>query len=179
MTFLRIIITVIVIIFAAALAICFAAGVFDRVTLTDGEQGPYNLVFREHRGSYSGVKFALFDVYKFLKEKRSIDPRKGFAVFYGNPRKVKQEDLRCIAGYITDSLITDVGPPYKTEIFQRTRAVTGEFRLRTFMSQMAGPLKFYPRLFRFLKKENRELSGPVMEIYDMDAKKIVYVAPLK
>jgi AraC family transcriptional regulator len=175
----RIVIAIAGITCAVFLLLCWAAGVFDTVDMHAGEQGPYSLVFREHRGPYRGVKLALYDVYHYLSDKRSIVPKRGFAVFYDNPQKVKPDSLRSIAGYITDSILPGVVPPYKTDVFAKTRAVTGVFPIRTFMSQFTGPIKFYPRLLLYLKKEKLEAAGPVMEIYDMAAKKIIYIAPVK
>ena len=57
------------------------------------------------------------------------------AVFYDNPNKVISDSLRSIAGYITDSVLPGVTPPYKTDVFEKTRAVTGVFPILTFMSQ--------------------------------------------
>jgi hypothetical protein len=175
----RIVIAVLGVTCALFLLLCRAAGVFDSVSMQTCEQGPYSLVFREYKGPYRGVKFALYDVYHYLKDKRSIAPAKGFAVFYDNPQKVKPDSLRSIAGYITDSILTGVAPPYKTDVFAKTRAVTGVFPIRTFMSQFTGPIKFYPRLLLYLKQEKLEAAGPVMEIYDIGGKKIVYIAPVK
>lgn len=179
MTAMRIVIAIVGITCAAFILLCRAAGVFDAVSMQTGEQGPYSLVFREHRGPYRGVKFALLDVYHYLNDKRSIVPQRGFAVFYDNPNKVKPDSLRSIAGYITDSILPGVTTPYKTDVFAKTRAVTGVFPIRTFMSQFTGPLKFYPRLLLYLKQEKLEATGPVMEIYDIGGKKIVYIAPVK
>ena len=179
MTARRIVIAVLGVTCAAFLLVCWAAGVFDAVSMQAGEQGPYSLVFREYKGPYRGVKFALYDVYHYLNDKRSIAPARGFAVFYDNPQKVKPDSLRSIAGYITDSILPGVTPPYKTDVFAKTRAVTGVFPIRTFMSQFTGPIKFYPRLLLYLKQEKLEATGPVMEIYDIGGKKIVYIAPVK
>jgi len=41
------------------------------------------------------------------------------AVFYDNPNKVISDSLRSIAGYITDSVLPGVTPPYKTDVFER------------------------------------------------------------
>jgi AraC family transcriptional regulator len=178
MTFMRIVVVVVAIACAVFLGLCICAGVFDTVTMSAGEMGPYCLVYREHRGPYRGVKYAMFDVYKYL-EKRSIVPRTGFAVFYDNPQKVMPADLKSIAGFITDTILAGVAAPYAAGTFARTRAVTAVFPLRSFMSQMTGPVKVYPKLQRFLQENKLESAGPVMEIYDIAAKKIVYIAPVK
>jgi hypothetical protein len=175
----RILAVIVVISLAAFLCLCGFAGVFDKADVAISEAGPYNLVYREHIGPYRGVRVALMDVYRFLTEKRSIKPNKGFAIFYDNPRKKKQDELRSIGGYLTDSLLAGVNAPYAVQVFPKTACIVGTFPLRSFMSPMTGPMKFYPKMFALLTKEKREAAGPVMEIYDVPSRKIVYIAPLK
>jgi hypothetical protein len=176
---MRILAVVIAISLAAFLGLCSFAGVFDKADVAVSVAGPYNLVYREHIGPYKGVRVALVDVYRFLTEKRSLTPKKGFAIFYDNPRKKKQDELRSIGGYLTDSLLTGVPAPYAVQVFPKTASIAGTFPLRSFMSPMTGPMKFYPKMIALLAQEKRELAGPVMEIYDVPARKIVYIAPLK
>lgn len=159
--------------------LCFFAGVFDTMTVSVRDEGPFNLIFREHRGPYRGVRFALYDVYSYLKDKHSMQPQRGFVMFLDNPQKTKKEDLRCRAGCITDSIVANVSGQYATEVFAKTKAVRGSFRLRSFMSPMTGPVKFYPRMLETLRTEKLTSAGPVMEIYDVPAKTIIYIAPVK
>lgn len=163
----------------AFFGLSYYAGVFDKVEVTLADVGPYAAIYREHTGPYREVRFVIRDVYAYLTEKRSISPQKGFAIFYDNPRKTKQQDLRSIGGYITDSLLPAVPVPYATKIFPKTQCMVGTFPLRTFMSAMTGPMKFYPEMMKQLTDRKREMAGPVMEIYDAPSRKIMYVAPLK
>ncbi len=167
----------------AALAAFFvaglAAGVFDDVVMTVGEPGPFCLVYRDHRGPYRDIRSVMRDVRTYLTNRRLPIPSRGFARFLDNPQKVSPKYLNSMAGYITDSLLSDVRLPFKTAVLPKTRAVIGTFPVRTFLSQLTGPLKFYPRLFRFLSREKLEPDGPVMEIYDKVARSISYIAPVK
>jgi hypothetical protein len=176
---MRILAVVIAVALIAFFAMSYFGGVFDKADVTLSDAGPYNLLYREHKGPYRGVRFVLYDVYRFLKEKRSIVPGKGFAIFYDNPRKKNQNELRSIGGYITDTLLSDVPSPYATEVFAKTQSIVGTFPFRSFLSPMTGPMKFYPEMAKLVLKEKREIKGPVMEIYDISARKIMYVAPLK
>jgi DNA gyrase inhibitor GyrI len=178
MNFKRIVI--LVLIFASIVLFVFfwMAGFFDDVKITIEDAGPYNLVFREHTGPYRGIKFVLYDVYRYLKDKKSIEPERAFAIFYDNPQKVKPENLRSAGGYIIDSLI-DITSPYKTQIFNRTTVIKGEFPIKSYMSQFTGPAKFYPRLYNHVKKNKLEISGNIMEIYEVKNKRIIYIVPIK
>ncbi len=161
------------------LCLCFFAGIFDTVKVRIDSMGPYNLVFREHKGPYKDVRFVLYDVYQYLTKKRSLTPTQGFAVYFDNPHTTKQNELRSQGGYITEKFLDSVSAPYAAEIFIKTECLIGEFPIRSVLSPMTGPMKFYPKMAEFLVKEKREIKGPVMEIYNIPAKKILYIAPLK
>ncbi len=174
--------TVGVVLFLALVAFfitCYCAGVFDEVAIAAGQRGPFFLVYREHLGPYRDVKFVRADVCKYLMQRRSLSPTLGFARFLDNPQKVNRDRLRSIAGYITDSLLANVESPYKTGVFPKTRSVSGVFVVRSPLSQYIGALKFYPRLFRYCRREKLEMAGPVMEIYDAAGKRIEYIAPVQ
>jgi hypothetical protein len=175
----RILAIIIAISLIAFLTLSYYAGLFDKADVALHDAGPYNLIYREHKGPYREVRFTRQDVFRFLKEKRSMTPQKGFAIFYDNPRKKNPGELRSIGGYITDTQLTGVPAPYVTDVFPKTASIVGTFPLRSFMSPMTGPMKFYPEMLMRLARQKRETAGPIMEIYDVPAKKIIYIAPLK
>jgi hypothetical protein len=175
----RILAVIIAVSLIAFFGLSYYAGVFDKADVVLRDAGPYNLIYREHKGPYKGVWLAQYDVSRFLKEKRSIAPRKRFAIFYDNPRKKNPGELRSVGGYITDSLLPGVPAPYVTEEFPKTASLVGTFPFRSFMSPMTGPMKFYPEMLMLLNRQKREAAGPVMEIYDVQNKTIIYIAPLK
>jgi hypothetical protein len=164
---------------AAFFIACCYVGVFDEVVMTSGERGPFFLVYREHIGPYREVKFVKAEVARYLAGRHETVPARGFARFLDNPQKVQPENLRSTVGYITDSLLSGVTTPYKTDIFPQTRCVSGIFPIRSRLSQFIGALKFYPRLFRYCRREKLKMAGPVLEIYDSSEKRIEYIAPIK
>jgi hypothetical protein len=164
---------------AAFFVACYCVGVFDEVAMTAGERGPFFLIYREHVGPYREVKFVKTEVARYLAGRHETIPARGFARFLDNPQKVQPENLRSIVGYITDSILSGVTTPYKTDIFLQTRCVSGVFSIRSHFSQFIGALKFYPRLFRYCRREKLEMAGPVLEIYDGAGKRIEYIAPIK
>jgi AraC family transcriptional regulator len=175
----RILAVIIAISLIAFLGLSYYAGLFDKVDIALSDAGPFNLIYREHKGPYRAIQSVRYDVFRFLKENRSIAPQKGFAVFFDNPRKKNPGELRSRGGYITDSLLSGVPAPYVAEIFPRTASIVATFPLRSFMSSMTGPMKFYPEMLALLTRQKREAAGPVMEIYDVLTRKITYIAPLK
>jgi hypothetical protein len=176
---MRIIGIIIIVLFAFFLGASFYAGMFDRLSLEVAEVGPYPIVYRENKGPYDGVKFALHDVYQYLKTKRMQWTTKGIGVFYDDPRTVKPRDLRSIAGCVTDTLLTNLATPYKSQVLPKTRAIVGTFRIRSFLSNATGTEKYYSSKDTFAKKNNVQLTGPVIELFDMGARRVFYIAPVK
>jgi len=154
----------------------FSAGIFDKIEIAVTEFGPLTVLCRDHRGPYRDIRRDVRDVYRYLVEKRAILPQKGFAEFFDDPQKTREQDLRSIGGYCTDSLLANVPPPYSARVIPRSQCIVGTFPLRSFLSAMIGPMKFYSGVLKTLE---RETAGPAIEIYDVPAKKIVYAMPLK
>lgn len=162
---------------ALMLLVAFIGGVFDSVTFSIREAGPYNLVYKEHRGPYAGIRITLNDVFKYVAKEKKGRIKQGFAIFYDDPAVVSSDSLRSIGGVITDSLLK-VSAPYKSALFPKTKAIAGEFPIRSFLSYTSGTLKFYPQLQKYLSENQYQLSGPVMEIYDSPKRVITYIAPI-
>jgi hypothetical protein len=58
----------------ALLLVSFFAGVFDTVKLSTETAGPYNLIYREFQGPFSGIRFTLNDVFKYVRDKKKSRP---------------------------------------------------------------------------------------------------------
>jgi hypothetical protein len=176
---MRIIVIIITVLFIFFLGVSFYAGMFDKLSLEIAEVGPYPIIYREHKGPYDGVKFALHDVYRHLKTKRMQWTTKGIAVFYDNPQTVKAQDLHSIAGCITDTVLTNLDTPYKSQIMPKTRAIVGTFHIRSFLSNYTGTQKYYSAKESFARENKVVLAGPVIELFDMGARRVFYIAPVK
>ncbi len=159
----------------AMLVVAFIGGIFDSVEFSVQKSGPYNLIYKENRGPYAGIRIILNDVLKYVVDQKKIKVLQGFAIFYDDPAKVPADSLRSIAGVITDSLY-DVSAPYKSALFPKTEAVVGVFPIRSFLSYTSGTFKFYPQLQKYVSSKKLTLSGPVLEIYDSAKRRIIYVA---
>jgi hypothetical protein len=162
------------VIIATAL-VSFQSGVFDSVHFFEESRGPYNLVYKEYKGSYSAVGFRIKDVFQYVTTKKRIGAVDGgFAVFYDNPQKTNSDSLRSICGVFTDSLIfTDA--PYKSAVYGKSYCIVGKFPLRSYFSYMSGINKFYPALEKYANTKKTMVTGPVMEVIDTKNKSIIYI----
>lgn len=168
-------ISIATVVIIASLLFSFQAGIFDSVRFVEETHGPYFLLYKEYKGSYSAVGYRIKEIYlKVKSEKKSDSINGGFALFYDNPEKVKKDSLRSICGIFTDSLIT-VGPPYKTALYKKSNCIVGRFPLRSFFSYMTGLHKFYPAFEKYSKNKNIMITSPVMELIDTKSRSIIYV----
>lgn len=163
---------------AAITGVAWYAGMFDRMEMTREPRGPFNLVYREYRGPYKGIRFIMNNVYLYVRDSLRLQTDRGFAAFYDNPQTADPDSLRSISGIIVDSVVA-VSTPYKSGVFDRTDAVVGQFRLRSFFSYTTGGQKFYASLQQYLAEKKIEQTGPVIELYDMAERIIYFVAPVQ
>jgi hypothetical protein len=147
---LRLTVIITVCVTAALAGIAYYAGMFDSLEITHEQCGPFNLIYREHRGPYKAVRFMMNNVYRFARDTLHLKTEAGFAVFYDDPQS-GADTLRSISGVIIDDSLDSQPPPYKTGTFRRTDAVVGRFPLRSFFSYATGSYKFYETLYRCTK----------------------------
>lgn len=157
-------------------AISFYAGMFDTMEISYGKVESLPLLYREHRGTYEGIRFIMNDVYRHVRDSLSRSADTGFAVFYDNPVKTPTDSLRSIAGIVSGDTV-GVEKPYKAGESLTSEAVVGRFRLRSFFSYMSGSYKFTEQCARYVDQNSLVRNGPVLEMYDMVNRQIIYIAP--
>ena len=175
---LRIFVPVAAVVLCAVLALCFWAGYFDRVRMSRETVGPYHLLYREHRGPYEGIRFAMRDVFLYYRDTYEQTPACGFSVYEDDAGITERDSLRSRAGCLTDTLLVDPDAPFRSRTVPEYRAAVGTFPLRSPFSYMVGVMKHRRALQRFLDDEGLERGGAVMEIYDMEKREIRYVTPV-
>jgi hypothetical protein len=155
----------------------YSTGMFDTLELTREPRGPYHLIYREYRGPYKGVPYVMNTVYRYVRDTLNVATHTGFAVFYDNPQSTAAEKQRSISGVVVTDTVT-VAAPCKSGVFERTDAVVGTVKLRSFFSYTTGGYRFYTRLQQFTEEKKIEQTGPVLELYDMSKRTILFVAPV-
>jgi effector-binding domain-containing protein len=168
----------IVLILFVLLYIWFYGG-FSQVIIYQDETGPYTLCYEVHKGDYRKINKVMDRVFKDLKSKDDVFTTRGFGLYYDKPGDVDTDSLRSIGGCI---LPEDLDPQsltggYKIAEYPRTPAAIAEFPHRGKASVIFGVMKAYPALTRYMK-DHEIPDAPVLEIYDVPAKKIFYIVPL-
>ncbi len=154
-------------------------GLFAKVTVTEKSLDSFQMVYQKHIGPYQEIGPVMDAIYYDLLNNYSIKTTKGVGLYYDDPREVPSEQCRSIGGCILEpgdySRIGELKQKYDVREYPSGNAVVAEFPYRGKMAIILGIFKVYPKLGRFIK-EKGYASCPMLEIYDVPAKKIVYAA---
>jgi hypothetical protein len=152
-------------------------GVFSALKVTEQKLGPYTLAYAEYMGPYSGSGPILTRVNNSLKQD-GVECTKGFGIYFDDPKQVAADKLRSKLGCIIEAKdlakFGKVSRKYKIMKWPARDCLVTEFPIRSDLSYMIGPMKAYPELNKALKAKGYKMST-VMELYDMPAKKILYI----
>lgn len=162
--------------------ICIYAlyGGFSKVNCSIAEQGGETLVYKEIKGDYSQSGDVMNKIYYALINENKIVTFKGFGIYYDNPQKVEKSKLRSEAGCILEPIDTVkvfwLKGKYNIKVCPIKKYIVTEFPHKGNMSIMVSIMKVYPALKKYMEENGYEQNVPVMEIYDMPNKKILYRA---
>jgi hypothetical protein len=170
---------VVILVVAAGVAFAAYAGMFNPVKVAEGKSDRYVLVCKKMTGPFSQSPRAVREVREklFLK---GVEARQGFGIYLDDPKKVKEADLRWVAGCVIDakdSKQAAKGGEYPVRVYGPVKAVIAEFPFRNRWNILAGVFKVYPAMGRLAKEKGYEAES-VMEVYDMKAGRITYVMPV-
>jgi len=164
----------------ALLAVLAYAGFFRKVSIEEGVSPKYTLVLKKSTGAYSQAGVVLEEVQNYLKS-IGVEPEFGVGIYLDDPRTVKKEDLRWVAGYVLpDSARKKAGSirkKYMVRDFKPGRAAMATFPHRNRLNLVAGIMKVYPALSAYAVR-NKVPPCAIAEIYDMKGRQIIYIMPL-
>ncbi len=139
--------------------------------------GPYTIGYTEFVGDYSLVGPSMDKVYGTLSG-AGILSATGIGIYYDDPAVVSGENLRSDVGaVVVGDEITRVpqSEGIKIKNIGGKLSMVAEFPIKSAVSYMAGVMKVYPVLQKYMTEKGYSNEVPVMELYDMVAKKIYYV----
>lgn len=174
MKILKWLLIILAVLVAALLGYLAYLGAFSGLKVSEMKMGPYVLAYEDYMGPYSGIGPVLNRVGASLKED-GIESAKSFGIYLDNPKLVKADKLRSKLGFIIEAKDRSrVGKKYKVMNWPAKNCLVTELPIRSDLSYMIGPMKAYPELNKALKEKGYKM-GAAMEIYDMPAKKILYI----
>lgn len=170
---------VVVVLLTGAAAYWWASGndVFYKVTVSEKQMGPLTFVYMVRKGDYSKIGPDMDMFCKKIMDAYDVNPTKGFAFFYDDPKTTKPEDLRSDIGYLLEGADADkmdqIMKATKVRWIGPKNYVIATFPLKGNMSYGIGAMKCYPELGKYMKAKGYKM-GPSFEMYDMAAKQITY-----
>ena len=163
-------------------ALLYYSGYLIKIVITQQEMWPYTLVYEAYTGDYNTVGPVMDKLYNWLIDDVQIKTDKWFGIYYDDPAVVAKEQLRSDIGVIVDdqysSELFRLQGKYAVKTRPKQQALVAEFPYQSQLSIIAGVMKVYPELNKYVIANNLQMRE-VMEIYDRTAKKIFYVMPIK
>jgi hypothetical protein len=160
-----------------SLALYTYYGGFKTISFYVVDTGGELLAYEEMKGDYNQTKEVTDRVYYLLLNDLKIETYKGFGLYYDDPKTVETSKLRsdigCIIEDVDSTKIELISQHLKVRTCPEGKYVITEFPNKGFISVIIGIIKVYPA-FNDYVAANGYKDGPVMEIYDMPNKKIIY-----
>ena len=152
-------------------------GGFKTILFRVEEQGGETLVYEEMTGDYAQTPKVQNKLYEALLNDEKIATTKGFGIYFDNPKEVEKSKLRSEVGCIVEGLdsvaIAKLAEKYKVKTLPKSNCIVTEFPYKGMMSVFIGIMKVYPAFEKY-SVQNGLGKSPMMEIYDMQDKLIVY-----
>lgn len=175
---MKIVVIILVCLIVLIVSIYGYYGGFRNLSYQLSTVGGETIVFENVKGDYRQSGEVSDRVYYSLLDDYKIDTYKGFGIYYDKPGKVKTEELRSKVGCIVED--EDIGEldkldgKFEIEKLNNKETIIVEFPYRGRLSSFVGILKVHPYLDKVSKEENAKLDSPVMEIWDIPNKKLIY-----
>ncbi|KAA6337094.1 hypothetical protein EZS27_014806 [termite gut metagenome] len=152
-------------------------GGFSKIIIRTLKAGGEVLVYENVTGAYNQASKVSNKIYYDLLNTEKIPTTKGFGIYYDNPKNVEQSKLRsevgCIVDAVDNNLMDKLKEKYQVKTVPEENCLVVEFPFKGGFSILVGMIKVYPVIEKYVT-ENNYLDGPVMEIYDVPNKKIIY-----
>lgn len=156
-------------------------GGFSKLEVKEQIMGPYTMAYKSFVGEYSKSGPAMEEVYQALSGV-GIMSATGVGIYYDDPTVVLWENLRSDVGEVViGEDITKVPQQdgIKLQNIAGKQSMVVEFPIKNTASYMVGVFKAYPVLQKYMQEKWYNNKVPVMELYDMIAKKIYYVIEIE
>ncbi|EGK00622.1 MULTISPECIES: GyrI-like domain-containing protein [Dysgonomonas] len=154
-------------------------GGFRTVNFEEKETGGEVFVYENVTGDYSQSPVVMDSIYYALLNDYKIETTKGAGMYYDNPQQVEKSKLRSEIGCILDTPLDSMqmvvlSSRFKVKTLPKSDYIVGEFPNKGMISTMVGIMKVYPAMTKYIETTDYKADGPVIEIYDVPAKVIIY-----
>lgn len=181
MKILKVLFWAIVLIAVLAVSLLWYLGAFSSIKVVEKEMGPFVMAYESFVGPYQNTPPVFEKVQKILTD-ADIKSTKGLGVYYDDPSKVAQDKLRSDCGAIIEpqdlSKLVKVRKELKVKVLPKRMCLVAEFPLKNQLSMIIGIMKAYPAIAKIAAEKKYKMTAS-MELYDMPAKKTLYIMEIK
>lgn len=153
-------------------------GVFTKIDPVIKRAGGEVLVYQTVLGDYKQSREVSDDVYYALIDRFGLETYKGFAIYYDKPGTVDLKEQRSEIGSILEQDQIDrkveISGFYEVRVLPEGEYLVAEFPIRGKLSNLIGMMKVYPALNYSAKRNGYSVDTPIMEIWDIPNKTIIY-----
>ena len=152
-------------------------GGFHNIVPEIAKSGGETLVYEEVIGDYAQSGEVSDRVYQKLLDDYKITTTKGFGIYYDNPETTEKTKLRSDVGCILESdfeKIDRLKTAFEITEYPVDNYLKVEFPYKGTLSILLGIMKVYPVLNAYVSENGYEGDAPVMEIWDVPNKRIMY-----
>lgn len=150
---------VVLVIVIALIGVGFYLGIFSSVKIEKAAAGPYTIASLDHIGPYKNICAKIKNAKKLLDE-QAVIALAPCGLYYDDPKTVASDKLRSRGGYIIEDNV-------KLEILEKQVIPSREVVLaRVKAHPMIAAIKVYPKIEKYLTKNNLTITGPCFEIYN-------------
>lgn len=156
-------------------------GGFSKLEAKEQNMGAYMIAYTNFVGEYTKVWPSMTKVSEVLSG-AGVTSFTGIGIYYDDPATVSWTDLRSDVWAVINS--QDVGKIINNNSWILVKSIPWgnkviiEFPLRNIVSYMIGPMKVYPVIEKYMDEKWYKTTVPMIELYDMTAKKIYYIAEI-
>jgi len=152
-------------------------GAFKPVIITQKKAGPFHVVYKSHVGPYHKIVPQIEEVEKWAKS-QGMDCRLSFGEYLDDPKQTEEVRLRSLGGCIVDRPLDQLPESFEQKTIPEKNYVTAIFE----GSPGIGPLKVYPKIFKYIEDQGLIREESVLEIYEIHSPESMttnYYFPLK
>ncbi len=137
-------------------------GFSQPVTITTANQGPFQMIFKDHIGPYHEIMEAIEEVEKWAKAS-GVECINSVGEYIDDPEVVDHDRLRSRGGCIVQQVPAEIPKQFGSETIPNK-----EYLVATFDGAPSiGPFKVYPKVKNHLQASHLKSTGSVYEIYEV------------
>ena len=154
--------TTLLTIFALVSYVYIHLGGYKEAELKSQDLGPYKIIFAHHVGAYHKILESIEPVEKWAIA-NGVGCDLSFGEYLDDPESIAEERLQSNGGCIVGAEPANLPTQFSYREIPRRFYLTAEFD----GAPSIGPLKVYPKAYKWIADNHYALGGPVIEIYSI------------